>query len=203
MDWAVAPHVTDASIAEWWCLQTRGRAPDTHEAAELIDRFLDNLGQALKDAPQRFRVVPGAPALLRRLRTLGWHTGIATGGWGRSARVKLEAAGLREEVVLASSDDTPDRIEIFRLAQRRALQAASEPVSRTILVGDAPWDVRVASVLGWPFVGVAAGARAGKLRQAGAAEVIADFLEVDTVLRLLERATVPGVDFGPACSTRK
>lgn len=191
LDWAQAPQVTDAGISEWWCRQTRGRAPASGEAAAFLDRFLVGLRQALDEAPERFRPVRGAPELLPRLREVGWRVGVATGGWGQSARLKLAAAGLAEERVLACSDDTPDRVEIFRLAQQRALAAGPEGVTRTVLVGDAPWDVRVAHALGWPFVGVAAGPCADRLREAGAVDVIPDFLDVERVLVLLERAAVP------------
>ena len=191
VDWELAPHVTDSSISDWWCRQTLGRAPTAAETTAVVDRFLASLEQALAQAPERFRPVPGAPALLRRIHTLGWRTGVATGGWGRSARLKLAAAGLPEVALLACSDDASDRVEIFRLAQQRALADAAGPVARTVLVGDGAWDVRVAGSLGWSFVGVAEGRRAERLMRAGAVDVIPHFLDVDHALRVVERAAAP------------
>ena len=43
-------------------------------------------------------------------------------------------------------------------------------------VGDGGWDAKAAQQLKWGFVGIGSGARADRLRQAGAEVVIPDYL---------------------------
>lgn len=69
-----------------------------------------------------------------------------------------------------------DRVEIFRLAADR-MRLRSHGARQIVLVGDGEWDVRVAQVLGWRFVGIGEGAKAERLRCAGAEHVICDFTD--------------------------
>jgi phosphoglycolate phosphatase-like HAD superfamily hydrolase len=64
-------------------------------------------------------------------------------------------------------------------------------VDRVVSVGDAIWDVRTATAVGWPFVGVATGARADQLRVHGVSTILADLSDVDEVTAALEAARTP------------
>jgi phosphoglycolate phosphatase-like HAD superfamily hydrolase len=148
-------------------------------------QFEAALHAELANSPAQFREIPGAFRLLAYLEELGWNFACATGGWARTARLKLQAAHLPTHALLASSDDSADRLTIFSLARDRA-RRAEEGV---VLVGDGAWDVKVARTFGWSFVGVGRNARETMLRTSGARAVIPDFSELQNVVALLGTAS--------------
>jgi phosphoglycolate phosphatase-like HAD superfamily hydrolase len=191
LDWRCCPDITDAGILHWLWQGQLGRLPSQSEVDAMRDRFVALLEERLAREPSRFAAIPGAAELLAGTGSTRWDVVIATGGWSRSARLKLTAAGLPGESLLASSDDSADRCEVFRLARQRAVERRGRDYARTVLVGDGAWDVRVAASLGWPFTGVASGERAERLRRAGASAVVKDFRDAARFLEVLEGCGVP------------
>jgi phosphoglycolate phosphatase-like HAD superfamily hydrolase len=191
LDWQYCPDTTDAGILRWLWQGQLDRLPTQSEVAAVRDRFVALLEEQLAHEPWRFAAIPGAAELLAGTGSARWDAVIATGGWSRSARLKLAAAGLPGENLLASSDDSVDRLEIFRLAHQRAVERRGRDYARTVLVGDGAWDVRVAASLGWSFTGVANGERAESLRRAGASSVVTDFQDAARFLEVLEGCGVP------------
>jgi phosphoglycolate phosphatase-like HAD superfamily hydrolase len=185
LGWQRSPHVTDSAIVDWWCRETQRRAPNEREVNQALDQFLSYLRDSLAAAPHRFQAIAGARELIEAIRQRGWPVAIATGGWLSSAQMKLAAAGLPSELLLASANDSQDRVSIFRLAAERLGAQAHE---RVVLVGDGTWDVTVAGVLGWRFVGIATGGQASRLRELGAQHVIPNFSPRNEVLSLLAAA---------------
>ena len=183
--WQSAPHVTDSAIVDWWCRETRRRAPDDRELKQALDHFVSHLRESLAAAPHRFQAVSGAREMIEAIRERGWSVGIATGGWRSSGQLKLAAAGLPSELLLASANDSQDRVSIFRLAAERL---GAQPQERVVLVGDGTWDVKVAGVLGWRFIGIATGGQASRLKELGAQHVIPNFSARAEVLSLLAAA---------------
>ena len=174
-DWTTAPQITDSGIVPWLWSRHLGRAPLPDEERAVMKQFMTRLRVEFASSPHRFQAVPGATALFDR-PPAGWHLAAATGGWRESALFKLEAAGLPGAILLASSTDARDRVDIFQLAADRVRQRShGEP--QIVLVGDGEWDVRVARSLGWRFVGIGEGAKADGLRRAGAEHVIRDFTD--------------------------
>jgi phosphoglycolate phosphatase-like HAD superfamily hydrolase len=97
------------------------------------------------------RAIRGAAAALEELRASGHRVGIATGGFGHTARMKLEHVGLPTEgLTLASSDDGYDRAEIMRLCLARL----GGDAHAAVYVGDGPWDLEATRRAGWSFVGI-------------------------------------------------
>jgi phosphoglycolate phosphatase-like HAD superfamily hydrolase len=192
LPWTDAPHRTDWGIMDFLWERVLGRPAEREERGRVRDAFVALLRAQLIAAPQRFRAIPGAPGMLRRLAEERIAAAVATGGWGPSARLKLEAAGLMHRAPLACADDSPDRAEIFALARARAAAGGRASFAEAILVGDGVWDAHTAARLGWRFLGVAAGAAAERLRGAGASDVVADFSDGGAVLAGLARCTVPG-----------
>jgi phosphoglycolate phosphatase-like HAD superfamily hydrolase len=191
--WEEAPHLTDAGIAEWLWHQYLKRSPTVEELQAFAEAYESALCRELQRAPHRFSVVRGVPSLLDRLIDERWDVAIATGGWSRLARLKLRAARVPDELLLASSDDSPDRSEVFLFAQERAAKRRGEPYAKTVLVGDGIWDVRVAAAHGWCFLGVGKEARAKRLLAEGATAVVEDFSDLSRVLNLLESCSRPEV----------
>jgi phosphoglycolate phosphatase-like HAD superfamily hydrolase len=190
--WEASPHITDSGIVEWLWTRHRGRLPTRQEIEAFVANFETALDYELQRAPERFGAIAGALPLLGYLEEQGWSFAFATGGWGKTARLKLQAAGLPVASLVASADDSHDRCEIFRLAQIRAVARVGAPFDRTVLVGDGVWDVRVAARLGWPMVGVGQGQRAARLRSEGASTILPDFLDRDGVLAGLRDSVIPG-----------
>ena len=190
--WSEAPHVTDSDLLRWLCQRYCGRPLRQGEAEETIGRFLELLHRELRSTPERFRAMPGAPAVFGHLRESGWEVALATGGWEPSARLKLAAAGLAaEDLPLASASDAPTRPEILELAVRRTSELSGGAFSRIVALGDAIWDLEAATALSWPFVGVASGERASRLRAAGASVVLQDLADLAALHAALEAAAVP------------
>ncbi|HEU5186607.1 MAG TPA: HAD family hydrolase, partial [Gemmatimonadaceae bacterium] len=192
VDWSGTPHVTDVAIARHLWARYRARAAEAHDLAEIQQRFLAMLRAELTRAPERFVAIAGAGTLFPHLRRAGWHVALATGGWLASATVKLRAAGLvATELPMACADDADSREDIVRLAWHKAEAQAGVAFDRVVSVGDAPWDVRTARSLGLPFVGVATGALADRLRTEGAKTIVPDFSDAAAVLAAFTSAASP------------
>lgn len=195
LDWSDAPHVTDSGLLRWLAERHHRRGLRDGEERAVLGRFLELLRAELATAAARFRPVPGAPAVIAALRHAGWRVALATGGWEPSARLKLAAIGLDSaELTLASATDAVTRVEIVDLAVRRAAAhdgGGGGAFARVVSVGDGVWDVRAAAAGGWPFVGVASGDQAGRLRAAGASTTLPDLADVPALLAALETAAVP------------
>jgi phosphoglycolate phosphatase-like HAD superfamily hydrolase len=200
--WEAAPHITDAGLVDWLWKRHRGRPPTRPEVGRFINEFEAALQAELQCAPSRFHEILGARRLVERLRVHGWEFAFATGGWERTARLKLQAAGLSPAPLLASSDDSPDRSAIFSLAYKRAVPENARGHNEVVLVGDGVWDVRVASCLGWCFLGVGCGEREAGLRREGATLVVPDFSDCDRVLDLIRVCRVPGMHGRPPSARR-
>lgn len=178
-------HVTDGGILREWMQRQHGREATAAEMAAIRQRFLELVMQAHASASHAFDASPGLVEWLeQRLAEQGRCVAIATGGWGHTARFKLEAAGLdRFRLPLASSDDGDSRQAIMQQALRQLPAAAggtatlpgSQPVC---YIGDGVWDLRAALGLGWDFIGIAADEQARRLRQAGAEQVYCNFAEL-------------------------
>jgi phosphoglycolate phosphatase-like HAD superfamily hydrolase len=184
--WQGAPQITDAGIVDWLWRKHFNRSPTLTEVQAFRAAFERALAAELERSGAQFREIPGAAKLLVHLEELGWSFAFATGGWAPTARLKLLAAQLPTSPLLASSNDSADRVTIFSLARSRA-SVREEP---TVLVGDGVWDVTVARALGWSFVGVGR-SRQGLLQTAGAQALVADFSDLQTVLAALRTAPPP------------
>jgi len=183
LDWATYRRVTDRGIAEE-ALERLGRRGTSAILDALRRCFLAHLDAALAD--DGTRQVPGAAAILARLRADGHAVAFATGAWEASARMKLARARIAiGEAVLAACDDEPDRVAILRSVIARA----GAGHDRVVYVGDGPWDAAAARARGLPFLGIDHDAT-GRL---GAAVhvVLRDYVDGDAFLRAA--LTVPHV----------
>lgn len=171
--------VTDSGILNEWCVRELGRQPRMQETRQIKRLFLQRLESAWFGQPQDFRPLPGVISWLEELAEHGnVYSGIATGGWQHTARLKLKLAGLeRFKLPLASSDDAIKRTGIMRIAARRVLGDQSQNETMFTYVGDGVWDLQASRELDWKFIGIASGARARKLRMAGAVDVRPGFLK--------------------------
>ncbi len=193
-DWSNYTHSTDSGITAEIFQRHFGRAPTMDETARFRSRFVALLAERFRTEPASCVEIPGADGALQRLRDdKRWRIALATGSWRDSAMLKIRTAGLSvADAPAAFADDSPDRGDIIALARSRALaQYRAAKFSRTVYIGDAPWDVRTARRLGLPFLGVGGARTALRLRQEGADGVIQDFSDLDRVMEALENAVTP------------
>lgn len=184
--------VTDSGFAQALFRKARGTNLSEADIARLKSRFMSYLEEAIKSDPGLIHEVPGAAHLLELLNLHArWRVAIATGCWERSAIYKLQHSGLyKAGIPMATCDDASRRSLIVTLAIGRALLAhRANRFDRIVVVGDRPWDVRVAAMLNFPFIGIDSD---GTLASAGASTVVRDYREADAFIDLLESARVPG-----------
>jgi phosphoglycolate phosphatase-like HAD superfamily hydrolase len=182
-DWTTYRDVTNIGvIAE---LIERHGLEQTVQSVQ--DRFITLLRSDLDETP--CREVPGAAKMLSVLSEHpDFEYSVATGSWRESALLKIRSAGLVIEV-LATCDDSPQREQLTRMSiQRARSQYNLAPDTPVTLVGDAPWDVRVATNLELDFVGIGSGQQAERLLECGTKHVIEDFTDVDRFLELVAQS---------------
>lgn len=174
-------HVTDTGILSEWCARELGRPPHPQETTQIKQHFLQLLQAAWEQQPRHFSPLPGVETWLQAVeKNHRVHAGIATGGWGHSARLKLKLSGLdRFKLPLASSDDAVARTAIMQIAAQKTTGQPPANDAVYTYVGDGAWDFEASHTLGWEFIGIAQGENAARLKQAGATHVSADFSQPD------------------------
>jgi len=99
-----------------------------------------------------FPAIHGATQIIERLSlSTEYCVAIATGGWTKSALLKLESSGFNvDNIPIVSCDESPSRTEIMRIALARL----GNDLESVTYFGDADWDRRACQTLGWDFVPV-------------------------------------------------
>ena len=143
--WSEYEHVTDLGVMQEVFQSRFGRAPDSTEIEASVNCFVGLLRSRYESAANAFGEIPGATAFLARLRRAKWGVAIATGGWERSARFKIDASRIGAgQLPAAFAEDGPARHAIVQAAIARAATHYRENTfHRIVLVGDAIWDVEV------------------------------------------------------------
>ncbi len=177
-EWSSYRHPTDVGILSE-ILERHGIPESVSVVAAVQTRFLRMLSAAFTANPECCREVPGARALVKYLRELpDLQLAIATGAWADSARLKLRHANIpADELPFASSDDSPSREDILRIACERAGAQTGRGFEAVTYVGDAVWDLSAARASGFRFVGISCDGDGSRLRSAGAPVVLADFTD--------------------------
>src|SRR5918998_3490556 len=151
------------------------REPTPHELAQLVQRRLEHLPEAVNES-EGYRVLPGVPERLRQLSRAGHLLGIITGNGDGAAHIKLARGDLNRWFTFgAYAVAGLDRPGIVRQAVARgeAMLGADVPNTEIYVVGDTPLDVQAAHAVGCTAIAVATGHYdAAALREAGADHVI-------------------------------
>ena len=188
-NWLEYQYQTDSGLAlEIFC-RHRGRRPTTVEVAVLENRFFVLLSRAIQTEPVAQKT--GASRILDKLaRRERWCPAIATGGWERTARLKLASVGIdAAPIPMATAGDCLERTAIIRTAVERAkVRLGVQSFASITYVGDAVWDARAAGQLGIAFLGVAGEQERTPLSAEGAQGVVPDFRDTAAFLRHLEEA---------------
>ena len=132
-DWGDNEHVTDAGIMLEICRENGLEIEDG--AQKLRARFGELMGTYIR-AMGPCAATLGALTLWNKLRdNTDVQLGIATGGWGHTARMKLESAGfVFTEIPLVSSDDDHIRMGIMNRC-RECSRQRSRPLTLAMVSG--------------------------------------------------------------------
>lgn len=143
-------HVTDTGILTQ-LFEDNGRVAGPKEIANIQSVFVERLKRAIENEGP-FRAIDGAAEFFGKARVRSdTRVAIATGGWRRSAMLKLQSAGIDfDGTHLVTSDDASARVEIMRLA----IDRLGKDFESITYFGDAEWDRRACKDLGWKFVAV-------------------------------------------------
>ncbi|RKF18079.1 HAD family hydrolase [Alginatibacterium sediminis] len=143
-DWANYPHVTDRGILMQF-IETQAPHLSLVELEPLVKSiFIGNIKSALRrEAAQE---VLGAKTFVDSLlNNPQYVVSIATGGWGETAKLKLESAGFdTAKLNISSSNDHYSRVEIMKLANTKEGKKLDLPVT---YFGDAQWDLQACAEL--------------------------------------------------------
>jgi phosphoglycolate phosphatase len=156
------------------------RKPTPHELAQLIQRRLEHLPEAVAES-KGYRVLPGVPDRLKQLSRDGHLLGIITGNGDGAAHIKLQRADLNRWFTFgAYAGAGLERSDIVRQAVERgeAMLGRDVPNTEIYVIGDTPLDISAAHEAGCTAVGVATGHYdVEALRAAGADHVLATLEE--------------------------
>jgi phosphoglycolate phosphatase len=151
------------------------RKPTPHELAQLIQRRLEHLPEAVA-ASTGYKVLPGVPQRLRQLSRDGHLLGLITGNGDGAAHIKLQRGDLNRWFTFgAYASAGLDRAGIVREAVQRgeAIIGEDVPNADVFVIGDTPRDIDAAHAVGCTAIGVATGHHdAAALRDAGADHVL-------------------------------
>ncbi|QUJ68766.1 HAD hydrolase-like protein [Photobacterium sp. GJ3] len=168
------PHATDRGILRTFI---QNQAPDEQLdclEARVKSVFIQNIRLYLEQHP--VQEVRGAKAFLHcLLADERFVVSVATGGWGETALLKLQAAGFQtDQLLMASSNDHYVRTQIMMKAREIAGDVNDLPLT---YFGDAAWDRQACQDLGVNLVIV--GDKVSHHQQ------VRDFLDVDRLLRFI------------------
>jgi phosphoglycolate phosphatase len=151
------------------------RAPTPLELAELVQRRLEHLPEAVAESTG-YKVLPGVPERLKQLSREGHLLGLITGNGDGAAFTKLARGDLvRWFTFGAYATAGLDRAGIVRQAVARgeATLGSDVPNSQIYVIGDTPRDIEAAHAIGCRAIAVATGHYdVDALRAAGADQVL-------------------------------
>ena len=151
------------------------REPTPHELAQLMQRRLEYLPEAVADS-NGYKVLPGVPERLRQLSRDGHLLGLITGNCDGAAYIKLQRGGLGRWFTFgAYAGAGLDRADIVDVTVRRGepIVGRDVPNEEIFVIGDTPMDISAAHAVGCTAIAVATGRLdSASLKQAGADHVL-------------------------------
>jgi len=191
--WSSFKTSTDSGITCEIYRMRYGRDPLPVELDNFKGRELALLEGEFRSGELKYEALPGAGEILGLLgKSFGWDVAIATGNWEYKGRMKLDSAGVaNREVPMGAAEDGIERAVIIMSAIGRARKArGASGYGKTVFIGDRPWDINAARLLGLPFLGIGSGADAEELLREGARAVIDGYSRPDEVAKALENSSV-------------
>jgi len=192
IDWTYFPAVSDTVIFETVIQEQFGRVPDEVEVNTFRDAFVDLLIARREANPMDFQEVPGARAMIERLlQDERFIVGIGTGGWEKPARLKLNHIGVDvNQLILSGADGHYSREAIVQEVLDNEVVKSAD-IQRVVYVGDAIWDVKTTRNMNLPLIGLRRKGDAHVLLDIGCSDVLADYLDQELFLDLVNTVSVP------------
>ncbi len=188
--------MTDPDVGARTFAAVMHREPTAHELAQLVQRRLEHLPEAVAES-EGYEVLPGVPERLRQLSREGHLLGLITGNGDGAAFTKLARGDLMRWFSFgAYATAGLERAGIVRQAVERgeAFLGEDVPNAQIYVIGDTPLDIEAAHEAGCTAIGVATGKfDVAALREAGADHVI-ETMEEELPLDV----TSPPVPHAPA-----
>jgi len=186
---------TDSSIFNYFHSELHGRQADFHTLERMKVNFLHLLREKRNTEPAYFDEIPGSVEFVRLLRsTPGYVVGLASGGWEKPIRFKLDHLGLDwHPQYLVSADDHPSKREFTRMLIERvksihgagSTENGYEVAQKITYIGDSRYDRKTAAELGIRFIGIDF-LNQGLLQAEGEQRVVEDYTKPQELLQLLE-----------------
>ena len=146
--------MTDSGILDEVLIRSRRHADRSLVQAAVKQTFTDLVADYVTSHDGLLPEIPGAGAFVKGLmRHPRVTVAVATGGWKETALIKLQAIGLDSgRLPMASSSDAMSKVDIMRIAERRALPDGR--ANRKTYFGDSSYDREVSHQLGYNFIGI-------------------------------------------------
>lgn len=132
------------------------RTPEDAELTNIKDKYVSSLSIHIRDTPDSLECIAGARNVFNLAKKNNWDVAIATGGWSKSAAMKLDTAKIpHHNIPMAHADDHFERKDIIMTAVARAKHFYNKNHYHQITyVGDRLWDLKATQTLGIDFIGV-------------------------------------------------
>ncbi len=175
-DWSKLKNVTDWGITEEIISKSWNRKPTKAELKKMELKFVRLLKNELQENIVHFEEINGATNFIECLNKKDdTIVGIATGGWEKSATLKLNAIGIEPtEFAFSNSSRFKERETILSDTINQITEMTNQPIEQVIYFGDGTWDFLTCKKLGIDFIGIDY-KESGVLKKIGAKKIFKDF----------------------------
>lgn len=185
-DWNSYKHVTDHFVTKQIIMTETGNNPDKDLIDLIIDKYAEELKIQLNKDDTSFTAIPGSKRMFEYFYHNGdkYKTGIATGGFLKTAIYKLDKIGIKfpEEHIYSSNNYDTKQEMINDLMDKEI--SKNNSFDKVIYVGDREYDFQVAKELNIDFIGIDFKGN-GKLRSLGIENVINNYEPIEKFLALI------------------
>lgn len=184
-DWSTYKNITDSGIASELFLQVKSCHPNNDDINLACNIFYKKWSQKLIDEPGSCIPISGIHAFLQELhKHKDVSIAIATGGWEKTAKLKLNHSHiLFSDIPLSTSNDSFSREQIMQIAYSRALEKTKAlDFQKVIYFGDGSWDYKASRNLGYNFIAVNSSNCKDFFSGADVKYIIDDFTDYDHIL---------------------
>ncbi|MES2628707.1 MAG: HAD family hydrolase [Bacteroidota bacterium] len=152
--WKECEHPTDEAVFHHMFRKITGDDPKEDDRSKMQDQFIVELMHKYRHTPGFFDEIPGAARFIKELRSEpDTIVGVATGGWEKVARFKLELAGIDvNDIELIGCDLHHDKPSFTQALIDKI--AGSKTISRITYIGDSLYDYETTQKLGINFIGI-------------------------------------------------
>ncbi|MEO8514839.1 MAG: HAD family hydrolase [Ignavibacteria bacterium] len=185
-NWDSYKHVTDYYTTYDIILKSTNIEPDEAMINKVINIYAEELAYKVYQVENKYTIVPGAKTIVDYLQANGelYVTGIATGGFEKTAKFKLELLGLHfpdENIFCSGKYRTKHEMINAFIAKENNKGNSFEKIFYT---GDREYDYSVAKELNIHFIGIDYKMN-GKLKALGIKRVLSSFEPNENFLKLL------------------